>query len=256
MRVARTAIRLSEHASKAGFERTALGRAIGSGTGGLDLTVADLKQLYEERTGRLWEPESGGTWLRQNYEHLDLFIKKPILDATAHIDLSGKASWLSQAGCHICKPNGPTSIIPLRIAPQSWQSLDSVDKSAFKAAIAHRLANSSHIVRRDGRICLAILFVCSATRRIKDLDNMAKLLMDSIKGKVMGDDRDVDHLSLIRLNHEGDEEYVVFRICSSTINTHTDVADLSLRHSWAGAESLRIEDFRAEPSTAACFEDI
>ena len=83
---------------------------------------------------------------------------------------------------------------------------------------------------------------------------MAKLLMDSIKGKVMGDDRDVDHLSLMRLNREGDEEYIVFRICSSTINTHTDVADLSLRHSWAGAESLRIEDFRAEPSTAACSE--
>ena len=211
------------------------------------MTVDDLKRLYIEKTGLIWETETGGMWLRQNYEHLDLYTKQPMLVPTAHVNLSSKANWLSQAGCRICNPDWPISIIYLRIAPQSWQSLDSVDKSAFKAAIAHRLTASPYVTRHEGRICLTLLFVCSATRRVKDLDNMAKLLMDSIKGKVMGDDRDVDHLSLIRLSHEGDEEYVVFRISSSTINSHLDVVDPNMQHSWNGAVSLKIEDFHAEP---------
>ena len=135
-------------------------------------------------------------------------------------------------------------MIPLRIRPESWQSLDSVDKAAFKAAIAYRLAGSPYTVRQEGRICLSLLFVCSASRRVKDLDNMAKLLMDSIKGKVMGDDREVDHLSIMRLDHEGDEEFVYFRISSSSLNNHHDVADPSMRHSWAGAKLLKLEDFR------------
>jgi hypothetical protein len=73
---------------------------------------------------------------------------------------------------------------------------------------------------------------------------MAKLLMDSIKGLVMGDDRNVDHLNLLRVTYEGDEEYVVFRISASNVNDHSDVVQPELRHSWAGAEPLRLEDFR------------
>jgi hypothetical protein len=68
--------------------------------------------------------------------------------------------------------------------------------------------------------------------------------MDSIKGIVMGDDRDVDHLNLMRLTHEGEEEYITFRISASNINNHDDVVQAKLRHSWAGAEPLKIEDFR------------
>ena len=60
----------------------------------------------------------------------------------------------------------------------------------------------------------------------------------------MGDDRDVDHLNLMRLTHEGEDEYVTFRISASNINNHGDVVHTELRHSWAGAEPLKIEDFR------------
>ena len=67
----------------------------------------------------------------------------------------------------------------------------------------------------------------------------------------MGDDREVDHLSILRLDHEVNEEFVVFRVSSSTINSHLDVADPSMRHSWAGAELLRIEDFLAESRAVA-----
>lgn len=204
----------------------------------------DLKKLYETETGQSWNNDDGVTWLMQNYERLDIHTKIPVLDKSAHVTLSDKANWLAQQRCHVCHPDFPISIIPLRIRPQSWQALNSIDKTAFKTALAARFAKSSHIKAQEGRICLTFLFVCSVGRRVRDLDNMAKLVMDSIKGIVMGDDRDVDHLNLMRLTHNGEEEYIVFRVSSSNINNHNDVVDAKLRHSWAGAELLNIEDFR------------
>jgi len=88
-----------------------------------------------------------------------------------------------------------------------------------------------------------MLFVCSSRRKRRDLDNMAKLLMDSIKDVVMEDDTHVDHLNLMRLTHEADEEFVSLRISGSKLNEHDNVVYPSLRHSWAGAELLNIEDF-------------
>jgi len=204
----------------------------------------DLKKLYEEKTGKPWSEDDGVLWLMKNYEHLDVYTKTPVLDKSAHITLSDKASWLAQQHCHVCHPDCPISVIPLRIRPESWQVLDSIDKAAFKAALSHRFSKSPHTKSQEGRICLTFLFVCSARRRVRDLDNMAKLVMDSIKGIVMGDDREVDHLNLMRLTHEGEEEYVTFRISTSNINNHDDVVHKELRHSWAGSEPLKIEDFR------------
>ena len=208
------------------------------------MRASDLKSLYEESTNKPWNAEDGVVWLMKKYERLDIYTKIPVLDKTAHITLSDKASWLSQQRCHVCSSDPPISVIPLRIQPESWQALASVDKAAFKAAIADRLSRSPHLKPQQGRICLTFLFVCSAERRVRDLDNMAKLLMDAIKGIVMGDDREVDHLNLMRLRHEGGEEYVTVRIAPSNLNNHSDVVQAELRHSWAGAEPLKIEDFR------------
>ena len=76
---------------------------------------------------------------------------------------------------------------------------------------------------------------------------MAKLLMDSIEGIVIEDDTNVDHLNLMRITHEGSEEYVTFQISGSRLNDHRYVVYPHLRHSWAGAEPLNIEDFKNVP---------
>lgn len=200
--------------------------------------------LYEERSGKAWSADDGVIWLMKNYEHLNIYRKTAVLDKTAHVTLSDKSNWLAQQHCQVCYPDSPISVISLRISPESWQALGAIDKAAFKAALSHRFSTSPHLKAQEGRICLTFLFVCSASRKVRDLDNMAKLLIDSIKGIVMGDDRDVDHLNLMRLTHEGEEEYVTFRISVSNMNSHSDVVDAKIRHSWAGAEPLKIEDFR------------
>lgn len=205
----------------------------------------DLRDLYEAKTGQPWDAENGVSWLNRNHEHLDLVTRGSRLEKRVHITLSDKASWLSQQFCYICDPDSSISTIPLRIHPESWQALRSVDKRAFKTAIAHRLSRSPYTADRFERVCLSFVFVCSARRTVRDLDNMAKLVMDSIKGIIMGDDRDVDHLNLVRFTHEGEEEYIYVRISESNINDHSNVVHTEMMHSWAGAEPLKIEDFRA-----------
>lgn len=209
-------------------------------------TPQDLRDLYEESTRLAWSAEEGVPWLNKIYELLDIYTKVPVLDKSAHVTLSDKVGWLAQQRCHVCHPETTIGEFPFRIRPESWQALGAVDKRAFKAAMAHRLSGSPHIKLLDGRVCLTLLFVCSAGRRTRDLDNMAKLFMDSIKERMMGDDEAVDHLNLMRLTHEGDEEFVFVRITDSNINDHADGVDARLRHSWAGADALNLDDFRAK----------
>jgi len=204
----------------------------------------DLRNLYEEKTGQPWDAEKGVPWLNKNRQHLDLVTRASTLEKSAHITLSDKVSWLSQQFCHVCNPDPPISIIPFRINPESWQALSSVDKRAFKAAIANRLSDRQHSRIQGERICLTFVFVCSASRNVRDLDNMAKLVMDSVKSILMSDDRDVDHLNLMRFTHEGEEEYIYVQISNSNINDHSDVVHPEMMHSWAGAKPLKIEEFR------------
>ena len=199
----------------------------------------DLRGFYEERTGEPWTDEAGIRWLTCRYEELEICRRTPRLDKTAHVYLSDKASWLSQQYCSICRSDFPIKNIPLRIEPESWQSLDSTTKKAFKAAISARFATGPLASEPiAGRICLSFVFVCSASRRIRDLDNMAKILMDALKGVIMGDDRHVDHLRLARLTHDGEEEYVHVRIANSNLNDHSDVAGNILMHEWGEMPKL------------------
>jgi hypothetical protein len=208
------------------------------------MNTQDLRNLYEEKTGRPWDAEDGVRWLNKNYEHLDLVTRGSRLEKRVHITLSDKTSFLAQQFCHICDPDSSISVIPFRIQPESWQALSTVDRRAFKAAIAHRLTGSPSAEYRFERVCLSFVFVCSARRHVRDLDNIAKLVMDSIKGIIMGDDRAVDHLNLVRVTHEGEEEFIFVKISESNINDHSNVVHAEMMHSWAGAEPLKIEDFR------------
>jgi Holliday junction resolvase RusA-like endonuclease len=218
-----------------------------------EMTSIGLKKLYETEVDKPWNPDDGVMWLMKHYEDLNLYEKVPVLSKNVHITLSDKANWLSQQHCSVCHPTFPIKIIPVRIRPESWQAIDSLDKAAFKLAMKHRLS-ATHYAIQEGRICLTFLFVCSVKRKVKDLDNMAKLLMDSIKGIVMADDSNVDHLNIMRLTHEGEEEYVTFKISASHINDHSNVVHPQLRHSWAGADALCIEDFR-QPTYIGIFRN-
>ncbi|HEY6204638.1 MAG TPA: RusA family crossover junction endodeoxyribonuclease [Chthoniobacterales bacterium] len=205
--------------------------------------TAELRHMYEAATGVPWSDEEGARWLMARYDDLDIYFKQLRLAKQSHVTLSDKLSWLSQQYCYICQPDGPIHVLPIRIKPESYQALDGLNKAAFKRAVAERFANYDFNSFKNRPICLTLLFVCSRTRKVRDLDNMAKLLVDSLKDVLLGDDRFIDHLSMIRLTHETEEEFVYVRISTSGLNDHSNVAAPIMRHSWAGMRQLRIEDY-------------
>jgi Holliday junction resolvase RusA-like endonuclease len=205
------------------------------------LNAEDLRRLFEKETGQIWNDHEGKAWLSKNREHIDLYFKESRLAKKCHIHLSDKINWLSQLSCHICNPNFPICIIPIRIPPESFQSLNKINRRAFKDAIRSVLSSYEQLM--NVKICLHILFVCTVNRRTRDIDNMAKLLIDAIKVKVMSDDKDIDHLSIVRLSHEFDEEFIYIKISNSNLNVHDDVAAKEFNHSWEGKKALLLSDF-------------
>ena len=114
-------------------------------------------------------------------------------------------------------------------------------KRAFKRAIRHRLSETHHYA--DNRLCIHITFVIGKKSNQRDVDNMAKLLLDGLQGQMMEDDNQIDHLSLLRLTWKGDEEYIFLHVRESNINRHDDVLYHSMHHSWAGQEELLLDNF-------------
>jgi|GEM_PF-1175623 len=212
-------------------------------------TAADLRKMYSDATGRPWTDEEGRRWLMQRYENLDIHEKIPRLHSTAYVSLSDKVSGLAQRFCPYCDLEGAKYIIPIRLQPESYQSLDSIDKTAFKAAMAERFKGYPLPLLGEVAVCMHLTFVCGGERRIRDLDNMAKLLLDATKGLLYGDDRKIDHLDIMRVSHAESEEYLYLAISASSLNDHANTAAPILQHSWAGAPELNLEDFRPKPAT-------
>ena len=57
----------------------------------------------------------------------------------------------------------------------------------------------------------------------RDVDNMAKAVMDAFSRAVGFDDKFVHHLDIIKLIFPAAEEYVYIRIAPSALNEHADV---------------------------------
>lgn len=207
------------------------------------MTPEAIQKQYETETGRTWDDYEGKVWLAANRDRFDPYCKEPRLAKLFHLDLSDKLSWLSQLHCPICKPDFPVHTIPVRIEPRSFQCIDSVDRSAFKLAVRDRMASSNISMATHARLCVHLVFSCSVSRTAKDLDNMAKLFIDAIKGVIMGDDVHIDHLSIVRLEHEESEESIFLRISNSNLNTHNDVVARVFNHEWGGFDPIILANF-------------
>jgi len=199
------------------------------------------------------EIESVCIWMNKNYEFfLPILLKRhPILKKAYSASLSEKIMSLAQHHCPLCTIHEgglPTHVMSIRIPPISKQSAARVKgrRAAFERAIKHRFANKNDPFPDHISICLLIVFVVKATGAQKDLDNMAKALLDAIKNVLFGDDRRVDHLNIIRVKSPG-EEFVYLNIRETRLNDHDDVLFPQMLHSWGGSEALNLEDFMEEP---------
>ncbi len=184
-------------------------------------------------------------WLSKNYADFAefLFTKKPTLHPQFHITMSKKISTIAQHHCPFCTDTFPMSTIPIVLPPHSYQSTNAKLKRAFLKAILYRFQEmppGSHYLGK--KVCLHVVFVMAKSRKDKDVDNMAKLLLDGLKDVLFSDDKEIVHLSVVKIQQQDPEEYIYVNIRESNLPNNENVFSEKLHHSFA-VPVLDLKDF-------------
>ena len=176
-----------------------------------------------------------------------LFHKVPTLQRLPlYEDMAAKVSWLHQYGCKVC-PAGhefPTHFFPIGIPPWSHQNSRGVGP-ALARAINSSPAYASSFHLAESSVCMRLVFVLGEGATMKDCDNMAKGVLDAFEGLLYVDDRQVEHLDLIKVHQTiSTDGYILVRIASSSLNDHQDVLDHQhAKLLWMSEEDLDITRF-------------
>lgn len=167
------------------------------------------------------EAESIAKWLNLN-ECIFLGYKaKNVKQKFFFINETEKLSYLKQRACPICGDLFPIANFPARIKPQTRQSKKSVRRE-FKANFSKSTSFSNLGFESNNRLCVRIIFVLNNVRD-KDLDNMAKITLDSMKDLLKIDDKKIDHLDLLKIKAKFIESHIIFQIGKSQLNTKEDI---------------------------------
>jgi Holliday junction resolvase RusA-like endonuclease len=218
----------------------------------------EIYHLYDQETEVILDRENmsdkeAGDFVRwfnkKCLENLDLFelkierveVKVPRLST----DIADKVGMLSQYHCPICRDSGfPFVIIPIRISPESKQAMSGVKKkrAAFELAIREYIHKSNDKFSINDRFCLHVVFVLGCNSRDKDLDNMAKALLDALKGSLFEDDSNIDHLSLLKIRHNYEDDNIYVNIRRSNINSTDDLLAPYTHGVW-GRDKIDLDDY-------------
>jgi Holliday junction resolvase RusA-like endonuclease len=177
-----------------------------------------------------------------------LFLKPEIkLLRKLFVSISEKASFLAGYHCPFCTSSFPIITIPIRISPISKQASSSKKFKAFCEAIEYKFTTSNFdkvekFYNNNTKLCIRITFVFKENTRDKDLDNLAKSILDATKKVLFKDDMQIDHLSLFKIKGSK-EEYIYINIRESNINSHEDVIFKTTAHGWGGQKAIELEDF-------------
>lgn len=150
-----------------------------------------------------------------------------------------KKDYLLQFHCKICEIEG-LNHFPIRIKPQSRQ-IQSELKNKFQALIktAPYIKNKQEVFKTTDRICLKLIFVIKKSRD-KDVDNMAKITIDGLQDVLIPDDKQIDHLEVIKFKTEYLEEHISISIGRSHFNEHENILFRGSTLNWAGLEKQEI----------------
>ena len=66
---------------------------------------------------------------------------------------------------------------------------------------------------------------------------MIKTLNDVLQGILYEDDKQIDHLSIMKIKWNGEEEFIFINIKHSNLNNHQDVLLDRMLHDWAQKHS-------------------
>lgn len=211
------------------------------------------KQCFRVFEPLVWSDEAASLfrkWWWYQYEKGDFAIRShPILQHMLYPSISSKASALSQRHCEICSgmlpadAQFPISILPVRIAPESRQTLKKIKWDAFQAAMKDWFAARTLFLGPSQHFCIALTYVLSDKRKDRDLDNMTKSLMDAFSRAVGFDDKDIHHLDVLKVIGKTNEEYLFIRIAPSYLEDKSTVMMPIFDSGWAVGEALNLRDY-------------
>lgn len=154
-------------------------------------------------------------------------VERPILRRVMSSSISRKAEHLMARPCRQCDMYSQTEYILffVDVPPSSHQSNDSTARRAFREDIEAKLKqrNFDFSDFMTEQLCVAVTFVIAEGRRSRDVDNLAKNLLDALQGFAYDNDRQIDHLDLLKLRSRSAEEFIRVRIARTNIDGVRDV---------------------------------
>lgn len=194
---------------------------------GFDSSVEDRLSLvwrvYQEETGEtIGAPPTDGerkrviTWLIDNCSML--YGKRLLLTPFLHQTMTTKASSLTQLGCRSCEsrpPEGTPFSVAFPIGIEPWSAQSKRDKVAIRKAVNDSLIAQGihHMPWGESALCVSITAVVSRRRKLgrKDVDNLAKGILDAMNGYLYRDDELIQCLTLRRIEYAGDQGIYLVR---------------------------------------------
>lgn len=223
--------------------------------------LVELVRLYNAITGaaldpsalapddasglRLWAIESG--WRESGYG-----FTLPL-----HLDMASKLSRISQARCPVCPsvdgndvPFAPETF-PIGVPPWSHQAAPNVGAAFRQAVQAHEVYRKRYAapVAGEAAVCLRLVFVLEDGAAMKDCDNMAKGLLDAFQGMLYANDRQVEHLDLVKIHKAANSPgYILVRLWPTRLNDHSDVlTPMHPKLMWMDHDTLDVASFLPKP---------
>ncbi len=179
-------------------------------------------------------------WLN-GLDHFGFMHRTPRLEHLVYSSMSNKLSAIAQWHCNFCNTGFPSVVLPIRIKPLSYQSTPPKIRIAFKRALKEWLA-SKH--RFEGQpVCVHITIAVGRSSRISDVDNIAKLFLDGLKGTLFRDDKQVEHLSVARVRTSDDEDFAYVRVAPTRLNELDDMLFSKTDQLWAVGDAIDLAKY-------------
>jgi Holliday junction resolvase RusA-like endonuclease len=200
-----------------------------------------LVQAYSSETGIQGAgDEEIASWIRQamreNPDFKGLCVDKTPPRFIMFPDLAMKFDYVAQRPCLLCLPYQKVQYIrfQLHTAPVSRQ----VDRQmAFKRAVRDYLDRVRHDFSDfyHARLCVAVTFALRLRGRIADVDNLTKTLLDALQGYAYANDRQIDHLDLVRLSSNSEDSFISVRVAVTGIADNVDAVRPVFDVQWVGS---------------------
>jgi Holliday junction resolvase RusA-like endonuclease len=135
--------------------------------------------------------------------------------------------------CPVCGSFNQNRFFSIRIPLKSHQYITSELKAYYQREIqSHPFVKDGTSITSGG-VCLRLICVLNGSAD-KDVDNMAKLIIDGLKGYVFSDDKQVHHLQVIKYFSSSYEEHIQIAVAPSKVNDHSNILFEAINSDWVG----------------------